>query len=501
MNAPLPTQNPRSTAYVKRPLGRLMSKFLGSSKNLELEFQPHALAIQETPPSPFTRIVLWALAILLGVFLLWAWVSTIPISTSAPAKFETDAHTKVVQSLNGGTVIKILVKDGQVVHKDEPLVELDTTADRAALDSQTQTKTINGLQTARILAELSGKSTYAPVPGANPALSALEAGVMRANLAHLRSLITTDQHKVNEAQANLAAGQATLIEYTQNAALDHQQMLAAAPLVPEGAMSGQEFIQLKTKDTEDAGKLAAQIQQVEQLQQAVKSAQSQLDVDQSQFAATEYQTLETTQTKGYDIESQYVAAQRHYQLDWLRSPVDGTVQDLNVASLGTVVQSGQTLATVVPANAPVIVEADLSTQNAGFVKVGQDVSIKVTAYPFEQYGAIPGVVTWVSPTAGTKVSIAQAPTGEDHESATPAQMSTGAPRDASGSDSGSAPPPTLYYQVHVRPEREWLSVDGARHQLYPGMTATVDIHTGQRRVLDFFLDPIARYLSNGLGVR
>lgn len=503
MNAPLRAPNLHQTAAVNRDRGRFLSGLFGASRDLEREFQPHALAIQETPPSPFTRIVLWALAILLAAILVWAWISTIPISTSAPAKFETDVRTKVVQTLNSGTVVKILVEDGQAVRQGEPLVELDPMADRAALDSQSQSRAINHLQSGRIRAELSGQRGYAPVAGATPAMSALEAGVMRADLAHLHSQIASDRRQISEARANLAAGQATLAEYTQHAALDRRQVADAAPLVPEGAMSGEEFNQLKAQEIEDTGKLAAQTQQVEQLRQAVKAAQAQLAIDTTQFADTQYQALETTQSKSYDIESQYVAAKRQYQLDWLRSPVDGTVQDLNVASLGTVVQPGQTLATVVPAHAPVIVEADLPAQSAGFVKVGQRVSIKVTAYPFEQYGTIPGRVTWVSPAAETQSSIAQAPAGENHQSDTPApaQAPASAAGDSAGNDTGSTPPPTLYYRVHVQPERNWLSADGARHSLYPGMTATVDIHTGQRRVLDFFLDPIVKYLDNGLGAR
>lgn len=484
MNAPVEAP----TVYRRRFGLRLF----GAARDLELEFQPHALAIQETPPSPFTRIVLWALAMLLVAVLVWAWSSTMPISTSIPAKFETEAHTKIVQSLNSGTVVKILVEDGQAVHRGQPLVELDPTTDQAALDSQSLSRTINQLQSRRIRAELSGRAAYAQMPGATSTMAAIEAGVMRADLEHLRSQMTSDRHQVSEAQANLAAGQATLVEYTQRAALDRQQVSDAAPLVPEGAMSGEEFNQLKAQSIQDIGKLAAQRQQIKQLRQAVQAARAQLAIDRTQFADSQYQALETTQGKSYDIESQYVAAKRQYQLDWLRSPVDGTVQDLNVASLGTVVQPGQTLATVVPGHAPVIVEADLPAQSAGFVKVGQRVSIKVTAYPFEQYGAVPGRVMWISPTAETQSSIAQAPAGEDHQSGQPASAQT----PARASDA-----PTLYYQIHVRPERNWLSADGARHRLYPGMTATVDIHTGRRRVIDFFLDPIVKYLGNGLEVR
>ena len=503
MNAPPHLQAVQPGDAVAQARHGVLARLFGPARDLEREFQPHTLAIQETPPSPFTRMLLWALAILLAAVLVWAWVGTVPISASAPAKFETDARTQVVQSLNSGTVIKILVANGQDVHQGQPLIELDPMADRAALESQSRSRALNGLESHRIRAELSGKQGYAPAAGETPEMSALEAGVMRADLAHLHSQIAFDRHKIHEAQADLAAGQAKLEEYADRTALDRQQVAEAAPLVPLGAMSGKEFDQLKAQEIQDSGELAAQTKQIEQLRQAVEAAREQLAIDRTQFSDNQYQSLETTQGKAYDIESQYVAAERQYGLDSLRSPVDGTVQDLNVASLGTVVQPGQTLATVVPAHAPVIVEADLPAQSAGFVKVGQTVNIKVAAYPFEQYGTIPGRITWVSPTAGTQSSIAQAPAGEDRRSDTPAPTSptTGMPGGSSAGDSGSAPPPTLYYQVHVRPERNWLVADGARHALYPGMTATVDIHTGSRRVIEFFLDPIVKYLDNGLAVR
>lgn len=472
---------------------------LSTAQDLELDFLPHTLAIQETPPSPFTRVVLWTTTLLMMSLVGWSCVSTIPINTSAPAKFQTDARTKVVQSLNSGTVIKILVKDGQSVHKDQPLIELDSLSDRAALASQFNNLSLNTLQRRRIRAELSGRSGYAPVASAATDISKLETGVMRADLAHLRSQIGSDQHQIKEAQANLLAGVALLEEYTQRVALDRKRVAEAAPLVPIGAMSGTEFDQLRTQGIEDRGDLAKQTQQIGQLREAVEAARAQLAIDKTGFVATQYQALESVQGKDYDIESQYVAAKQQYRHDWLRSPVDGRVQDLNVASLGAVIQPGQTLATVVPNDAPLVVAADLAVQSAGFVKVGQRVRIKVTAYPFEQYGTIPGHVTWISPTAETQSTIGELPAGENHEPAIqappPSLSNPGA------NESGTPAPPTLYYQVHVRPDRNWLRADGAVHRLYPGMTATVDIHTGKRRVIEFFLDPIVKYLDNGLGTR
>jgi len=462
------------------------------TRDLEREFQPHTLAIQHTPPSPFTRTVLWSLAALFTVALTWAYLGQIPITTSASAKFAPAARTKIVQTLNTGTVTRILVKDGDFVHRGQPLVALDPQVDHAALTAQTHSLALNALQIQRLRAELSSAPKQAGVKNKTPAMTALETRLRRADLARLQAEIAADRDQIKEARSNLAAGRATLAEYARRAAITARQVREAAPLVPEGAMSGYTFDQLRYQAAQDSGQLAAQRKQTAQLRQAVKTAEAQLVKDKTTFADTQYQSLETAQGKAYQFRNQYVSAQQQYRHDWLRAPVDGTVQNLDVASLGAVVQPGQTLATVVPAHAPLQVEADLSSQDAGFVQVGQRVSIKVTAYPFEQYGTIPGTVAWVSPTAEAQTSVAALPAGEAHQPDAPPTANNSA---------ASAAPPALYYRVHIQPARDWLLVDGRRRTLHDGMTATVDIHTGRRRVLNFFLDPIVKYLDNGLSVR
>ena len=175
-----------------------------------------------------------------------------------------------------------------------------------------------------------------------------------------------------------------------------------------------------------------------------------------------------------------------------------TVQSLSVASIGSVIQAGQTVATVIPGDTPLVLEADLPSQDIGFVKVGQKTQIKVTAYPFEQYGEIPGTVVWISPNAQTSNSLQALPASENHQP-TPPSSATAAKSGTNQTKPTS--PPTLYYRVRVQPERTWLRIDGKKQAMGPGMTATVDIRTGDRTVLDFFLDPVIRYVHQGLTVR
>jgi hemolysin D len=169
-----------------------------------------------------------------------------------------------------------------------------------------------------------------------------------------------------------------------------------------------------------------------------------------------------------------------------------------IASIGSTVQAGQTTATIEPSDAPLIVEADLPAQDAGFLKIGQSTRIKVTAYPFEQYGSIPGKVVWISPTAESISTLVSLPAGDSHQPLTPPTQN---PSMSGTEQTQASGPPVLYYRVKIVPARNWLNVQGQHQAMRAGMTASIDIETGQRRVLDFFLDPIIKYVQNGITVR
>lgn len=328
------------------------------------DFQPHALAIEETPPSPFTGILLWSLTSLLLAALIWAYFSELPIMTTAPGKFVTDAHTKIVQSMNAGTIHGIFIKPGDTVSAGQVLVTLDSGVDLAKLASSQEDLGLNEVQQWRILAEL-GEHEASHTAGAIPVITSMEERLADSQTGAQRSKLAVDRAQVHEAIANLLAGKALLAEYATKAARDRDLSQAAAPLVTEGAMSGEDYTQLANQTTVDEGQFVAQGQQVHQLAAALVAARKQLQEDVLTFRSNRYQDFESTIGKSYYLKSQYVEAAREATMDRLRAPVAGTVQTVEIASLGAVVQQGQTVATIVPRNAPLVVEVDLPAQDVG----------------------------------------------------------------------------------------------------------------------------------------
>ena len=167
----------------------------------------------------------------------------------------------------------------------------------------------------------------------------------------------------------------------------------------------------------------------------------------------------------------------------LRAPISGTVQQLAVTTVGQVVTGGQTLATVVPLDAPLEVETMVLNKDVGFVQVGQAAVLKVDAFPFTRYGTIDGTVTKVSSDA---VDMRDAPNLSDASASAKAQ---------GASPNSPSNRPELAFPTTIKMEQRSIEVNGQPVMLSPGMTVTVEIKTGTRRVIDYVLSPLREVVS------
>jgi hemolysin D len=182
-----------------------------------------------------------------------------------------------------------------------------------------------------------------------------------------------------------------------------------------------------------------------------------------------------------------------HALKWLRAPVSGLVQKMDVTTLGQLVTPAQSLVTIVPDGMPLIVEATVSNEDIGYLKVGQPVEVKVDTFPFQHYGSLKGTLISISPDA------------EDKDAAsrdTDTRAGANSQQADSSHDSGNNGHNSGYvYKVHVRTETSHFVVEGEPRSIGAGMTVQADITMDLRRVIDFFLSPVVKYLDEGMKVR
>jgi hemolysin D len=165
------------------------------------------------------------------------------------------------------------------------------------------------------------------------------------------------------------------------------------------------------------------------------------------------------------IEGEVIKAKKRYELEKLCSPVAGTVHGLASYTVGGVVTPAQPIVTVVPDGTPLIIEAMALNKDIGFLKVGQEAEVKLDTFPFQKYGTIKGKVVFISPDAFEDENLGPV------------------------------------YKVKIKMEGLSLVVDGRNGAVSPGMAVTVEVKTGKRRVIEFFLSPIVKYAKESLTLR
>jgi hemolysin D len=457
---------------------------------LEREFLSPLLEIQETPPSPVKRWVLWTIVGLVIALIVWASIGSISIVATAPGKFIPDGRVKEVQPLESSIVKAIHVKEGQRVHQGDLLLELDPTLSAAELAANTDKYGFNQLEQARLNAELTHLAPGYAHAGQPAARVALQERTRQAREQAHAVKLGAARASVDEKVSALAAAEATLRKYQETTAIAEERESSARPLVDTGAISRVDYLQLKQDLAQNRNDFAAQQKTVQQAKAAVAEAQHAAQQVQRDRVADIYNDLNQRVVNEPALKGDLAKSQQLYTLKWLRAPVSGTIQKVDVATIGQVVTPAQSLVTIVPDGTPLIIEATVSNEDIGYVKVGQPVEVKVDTFPFQKYGSLKGTLVWVSPDA------------EDKNAASKdADMRSGATSANSTPNSATNPNAGYVYRVHIQTKQSQLAVHGEARPLQSGMTVQADITTDKRRVIEFFLSPVVKYLDEGLRVR
>ena len=487
-------RDPVTEAKGEAPKLRLVKS--GATRDLsplEREFLPPLLEIQETPPSPVKRWVLWSIVGLVIALIVWATVGKISIVATAPGKFIPDGRVKEVQPLESSIVKAIHVKEGQRVHEGDLLLELDPTLSAAELAASTDKYGFNKLEQARLTAELTnGRARYA-ASDQSASRVVLEERIRQARQQAHEAKAAEAKATVQEKDAALAAAVATLKKYEDTTAIAAEREASARPLVDTGAISRDDYLKLKEDLAQNRNDLSAQVESVQQAQAAVDEAERALQGVERDRVADIYKDLDQRVTDEPALKGDLDKSQQMYALKWLRAPVSGLVQKVDVTTVGQVVTPAQSLVTIVPDGTPLVVEATVSNEDIGYLKIGQPVEVKVDTFPFQRYGSLKGTLVSISPDAEDKNAAARD---------TDTRAGAANAQNADPTHDPAATPNTGYvYKVRIHTEDSHFVVDGEPRPVFSGMTVQADITTDRRRVIDFFLSPVVKYLDEGMKVR
>jgi len=424
------------------------------------EFHPLIVEIEDRPINPVGRAILWIVFAIIFFGIAWLIFAKVDVVVSARGKVIPTGEIKILQPIETGVISKILIKEGDYVKKGQTLMQIDPSVTETSLDTKQKDLEVFNLQIQRLEALILNK----PFSLNETSIYALEQ----------QKIYTIQKDSLEEgiSRYDMKLSQAT--SQYQSALADKSRLssLLQKDLNREEKLKTVLDI-IARKDYEELQKNIVNLQ--EQLNMAsFKTNETSKRVNElkkerlsfiNDFKDQKYQELLNIKKEARNLQSQINAINFQNQKQAIVSPEDGYVAKLMINTIGGVVTPAEKLISIVPKDSPLIVKANVLNQDIGFIKNGMESKIKIDTFNFQKYGFFEGNVINIG-----NFSIDDEKLG-------------------------------AIYEIKIKPNGKRLLVEGKKRYLEAGMSVTAEIKVGKRRVIEFFIYPIIKYLDEGLSVR
>jgi len=436
------------------------------------EFMPAAIEIEKTPASPVGRVILYAIVLLFVIAVLWATFGKIDIVAVAQGKVVPSERVKVIQPLETAVIELIHVEEGQSVKAGQPLITLNTNITQADVRRFREEWRGSALKHLRLTAlaqwfrnpEASELSLISENPELVPYLDE-QRSLLDQEVTELKANLRNIQQESERLQAEKQMVEAEVEKNQRLLEVLNERVAAYDQLQRKGTGSRMDFLEVKQEQIEVEQNVSVQMARINQLDASIAANDSKRDMMISERFKNALQQLQDLSVQEATLREELLKAEQRSSNYLLRAPIDGTVQELAVTTIGGVVTPAQELMKVVPEDSGVEVEAHFLNKDVGFIHPGQLAEIKVDTFNFTKYGVIDAELSDLSNDAI-----------QDEELG-------------------------LVYKARLLPAKSSLVINGKPINLSPGMTVTAEVKTGQRRVIEFFLSPLLRAKSESIRER
>jgi hemolysin D len=431
------------------------------------EFKPLLVEIEESPVSPLGRATFWMIIIIIAFTGLWSFLGQIEVVVSAKGQVIPDGQVKILQPLDTGIIRQILVKEGDYVKAGQPVVEIDPSTVDPARESTAKNLSYAKLEMGRIAASL-GSGSFSPGEGVSPEAVAAQQSLMLSAQSEMRQQLAAKQAELDSIEEQRKSALAskgenqTLLEVS----LDREKRMSQVL----DLVAKQDYEQITNDITKYRTKLEQAEYELSQQSHEKRRVREEMEQIRQQFRRTNLQELSDKIRTVHDLDGRLKETSFKTAKQRIVSPVDGYVDRLFVHTIGGVVTPAEKLMSIVPANTPLVVKAEVENRDIGFINNGMPVSIKVDTFEYQKYGMFDGKVKLVS-------------------------------RDSHEDDKQSPDRRGPTYDVYIQPITPYLNVDGRKEPLKPGMSLVAEIKVGTRRIIEFFVYPLTKYWHEGMSVR
>jgi hemolysin D len=427
------------------------------------EFTPLLVEIEDRPTSPLGRSLLWSILAFLVIALLWLFLATIDIVVSARGKIVPDGEIKTLQPVETGVIASIHIKEGQSVKKGEVLMEIDPSVTESDLSSKQQNLSLLELEIERLDALINNHSF-------NPSNTCKDtAAITTQQMMYLSTKSAYDQQRQvideqirqnNEATETAKADKSRLKQLLASAKEREARLKEVLDIIAK-----REYEDAKNQRVEYQEQLSMKEHAIAQSQGRLRELTQQLRLVTQEYRNRLLTELTQKSKEATALRTEVQTSLFRHAKQQIIAPVDGYVGKLLVHTVGGVVTPAEKLLTLIPKGVPLIIKATVLNQDIGFVTKEMEVAVKIDTFDFQKYGLIHGNVKHIA--------------------------------DDAIEDEKLGP----VYEIAITPSDTTLKGEGKTLSIHPGMSVTAELKVGKRRVIEFFIYPMIKYLDEGLSVR
>lgn len=402
-----------------------------------------------------------------AVLALIVWAAFAPLDevTRGEGKVIPSRQVQVMQSLDGGIVSEILVREGEQVKAGQLLLKVDPTRFVSSLrENRAQYEAL--LARAARLTALAHEKPFVPPPElikSAPALVEQERSAYESKRMELDAAVGVARQQLSQRRQELNEVSARREQATQSYNLTARELDVTRPLAKTGAVSEVELLRLERDVARYRGERDAAGAQIPRIQAAISEAQRKIEEVELTLRNQARNELSETNAKLAALSAGSEGLADRVKQAEIRAPMNGTVKQLFANTVGGVVQPGKEIIEIVPSDDALLLEARIQPKDIAFLRPGQPAHVKFTAYDFSIYGGLDATLEHIG-------------------------------ADTITDDKGNA-----FYIVRVRTTQS--TIGEAHMPIIPGMVAEVDILTGKKSLLSYLMKPVLRAKANALTER
>ena len=410
------------------------------------------------------------LILIIFVFFMFAiyWAANAQVDeiTKGDGKVISSKQLQKLQSLEGGIVSDVLISSGDRISIDDVLLVIDDTKFKSNLEEIRKKLLILEAQKESLSSELKDEPLIFSADLINeiPDITQQEMDFFATRQEEKESIESTYKNRIEKLDNNFAEFTGKADNLRKNLKLAEEELEIYKSLQNKDLVSKVELIALEKELNNIEGQLFEAEIKAQQIETLKTEALNERDISNLSMRNKAQEKLNSILAEIEILEQSEVVALDRVNRTLIRSPVNGIVQRVLANTISSVIQPGEDLIEIVPIDDALLIEAKIRPVDIGFLSPGQDVIVKFSAYDYAIYGGLKGNLEYIS--ADTII--------DEDES---------------------------YYLIKVRTDANHLETDKERLEIIPGMTASVNIVTGKKTVLDYLLKPVLRAKHNSMHER